>query len=261
MTRHWRRLLTRGISEVVSIARRAARPRTGLRILMYHALGTRVTNDALGIYNMPPDLFARQIAALCSEPDLRYVSLTSRLAAQDHLSIAITFDDGFRDNLYCAAPILIEHGIPFTVFVCAGFIQENSCTYLSKLNLRELASLKGVTIGSHGATHAKLTGLDAKSLRDELVSSKDSLEQITGRSINSLSYPHGAVNRRVRDAAEEAGYVLGACSRFDINDSSRDPLLLCRTDILGIDSMRVFKQKIRGDWDWYRWRTKDVFTR
>jgi len=72
-----------------------------------------------------------------------------------------------------------------------------------------------------------------------------------------ISYPFGAVDRRVRDTAEKAGYLLAACSRFDINDISRDPFLLCRTEITGNDSVRVFQQKLHGDWDWYRWKRKD----
>src|SRR5271165_3844409 len=34
---------------------------------------------------------------------------------------ALTFDDGCRDNLACAAPILASHGAPFTVYVTTGF--------------------------------------------------------------------------------------------------------------------------------------------
>jgi hypothetical protein len=33
--------------------------------------------------------------------------------------------------------------------------------------------------------------------------------------------------------------------------------LLCRSDILGVDSVRVFRQKLHGDWDWYGWRRAD----
>ena len=121
----------------------------------------------------------------------------------------------------------------------------------------EIAALPGVSIGSHGATHTPLTQLDARALENELLTSKRTLEDITGRAITSLSYPHGAVDRRVRDAAAAAGYAIGASSRFDINAAGRDPLLLCRTDIHGNDSLRVFNQKLNGDWDWYRWRNPD----
>lgn len=36
--------------------------------------------------------------------------------------VAITFDDGFRDNYEIAYPLLKRMGVPFTVFVASGFI-------------------------------------------------------------------------------------------------------------------------------------------
>ncbi len=62
---------------------------------------------------------------------------------------------------------------------------------------------------------------------------------------------------RVRDAVQRAGYELGTCSRFDINHPDRDVFMLNRCVILGSDTSRVFQQKLRGDWDWYRWRSVD----
>ena len=256
-----RRLLTRSISEAVALARAGTGARTGLRVLMYHAVGSAATGDKLGIYSISPERFSRQIAALAARHRDAIVNLAQGVPPTDQLRIALTFDDGYRDNLRCAAPILQRQGIPFTVFACAGFIQNGSVEYLSKAELRELASMPGATIGSHGLSHTRLTELTSSALRNELVTSKRFLEDVTGREVTSLSYPHGVVDRRVRDAAEAAGYALGACSRFGVNNPACDPLLLSRTDILGIDSVRVFNQKLHGDWDWYRWRDTFVALR
>ena len=253
----WQRIAARGVSGAIALARCAAASRSGFRVLMYHAVGSAAADDTLGIYCISPELFAQQVAALIEYDNATLVSLEQGLTATATLRIAVTFDDGYRDNLYRAAPVLQAHSIPFTVFVCTGFMHEASGNYLAPAELRELAALPGVTIGSHGATHARLTDLDDRALRDELTTSKALLEEITGRSVTSLSYPHGAVDRRVRDAAAAAGYTVGATSRFDVNDATRDPLLLCRSDILGIDSVQVFKQKLHGDWDWYRSRSVD----
>ena len=252
-----RNIVTRGIAELNALAHAGRPPRTGLRVLMYHSVGSRAVGDQLGLYGIAPALFAEHMSALAAATGIKIVPLADGFAAGADCRVAVTFDDGYRDNLHVAAPLLQQHRIPFTVFVCTGFMRAHSENFLTPAELRELASLPGVMIGSHGATHAPLTGLDNQALHDELASSKAALEDATGRAVNAISYPHGAVDRRVRDAAAAAGYTTGACSRFDINGVARDPLLLCRTDIHAGDSVRIFRQKLHGDWDWYKWRTRD----
>ncbi len=40
--------------------------------------------------------------------------------------VAITFDDGYADNLYDALPLLEKHGLPATVFVCTGPVTQGA---------------------------------------------------------------------------------------------------------------------------------------
>jgi peptidoglycan/xylan/chitin deacetylase (PgdA/CDA1 family) len=252
-----RSLITHTIAEFSALARIGQPPRPGLRVLMYHSVGSQAVGDTLGLYGIAPDLFDKHMATLASGVAGRAVTLAEGMAAGAPPCISVTFDDGYRDNWRIAAPVLQKYQIPFTVFVCTGFMQDRSGNFLSPAEVRELASMSGVTIGSHGATHTPLTALDDRALREELVKSKSALENIIGRAVDAISYPHGAVDRRVREAAAAAGYTIGACSRFDINSPGRDPLLLCRTDIHACDTLRIFKQKLHGDWDWYKWRDRD----
>lgn len=252
-----RKLIARTISETIACGRLLAAPRPGLRILMYHAIGSPALGDRQGLFSMAPALFQQHIECLAAGFDEHVVVLTPGVEIKSQFDIAITFDDGYRDNLLVAAPILARHALPFTVFVSADFVREGRNGFLSPAELRELAAMPGAQIGAHGASHVSLSDCDDHQLQQELVSSRAYLEDIVGQAVVTMAYPYGAANRRVCNAAAAAGYQLAACSHAGINDPGRERLLLRRTEILGSDSIRTFQQKLKGDWDWYRWRTQD----
>jgi len=47
--------------------------------------------------------------------------------------VAVTFDDGFRDNFEVAAPILARHGIRATFYVTAGWVESGSAPWFCRL--------------------------------------------------------------------------------------------------------------------------------
>ena len=233
-------------------------PQTGLRVLMYHAIGTSIENDTRSLYNMAPKQFKKHMCHLAEYYKNYLVPFNLSALEGNSLKIALTFDDGYRDNLTVVAPILAELGIPFTIFICTGAVAESRTGFLTPEDVRELAALQGAKIGSHTISHSRLTECNDSQLKEELIASKNYLEDLIGSEVNMLSYPHGAVNNRVRDFVEKAGYQIGATSRFDLNEFGRDPLLLCRTDIWAQDNLSIFEQKLQGNWDWNRWRSTDL---
>lgn len=228
--------------------------RDGFRILMYHAVGTNIPEDTPNIYNISPTLFEQHMKQLKSVNNGNLIDINN-IQSNNKSGIAITFDDGYRDNLHIAAPILKKLNIPFSVFVITNEVKNRNPLFLSPKDIRSLVNEYDVNIGSHSATHARLAECNDHKLKEELISSKHYLEDLLGYEITTISYPHGSVNRRVRDMAENLGYRLGATSKFDINQKDQDPLLLCRTDIWSDDNSARFMGKLNGDWDWYRWRT------
>lgn len=254
----WRRAISRGISDLVALGTGHQAPPPGFRVLMYHAVGTPVPDDRLGINNISAKRFKEHMSMLRNQPELQLVSFAAGDVATIGPEVAITFDDGFKDNLYVAAPILQELQIPFTVFVAANLIGSGRQEYLTGEELRQLATVPGASIGAHGANHVALTQCDDAQLAAELSQSRQQLEDLLGQPVSSMSYPFGAVDWRVRCAVAEAGYVRAGTSRMDLNHKGRDPLLLCRTFIDTHDDQQVLKQKINGSWDWYRNRCRDV---
>ncbi len=94
-------------------------------ILFYH----KVYQRSVGRWGEPvigPDELERQVAYLSRE--FQPVSLSELAAAlQDgrripERAVALTFDDGYRNNLRLAAPILRHYGVPATLFVVTGLV-------------------------------------------------------------------------------------------------------------------------------------------
>ena len=222
----------------------------GRRVLMYHAIGSPVPEDVQGRYNLSPHSFERQMARL-ADSGVLVVPLQ-----EGREGVAITFDDGYRDNLTRALPVLERHSFPFTIFIATGLVRSGNPLYLSSADVKLLAMHPLVSIGAHGDSHSRLTQLSDVDLAAELTGAKSWLENITGKPVTSLSYPHGAVDARVRAAAAAAGFALACTSEFGANDAGRDSLALRRLDIWSTDDEAKFQAKLAGNWDWMRFFTR-----
>jgi peptidoglycan/xylan/chitin deacetylase (PgdA/CDA1 family) len=109
-------------------ARRAARwlrSRAGRSalILGYHRVAT-TTIDPFGIC-VSPDHFDGQLDALRQMADVIDLNTLRQGLQSGNLpkrAVAVTFDDGYQDNLTTALPLLAAQNIPATVFVVSGVL-------------------------------------------------------------------------------------------------------------------------------------------
>jgi peptidoglycan/xylan/chitin deacetylase (PgdA/CDA1 family) len=104
-------------------------------VLTYH----RVNDDH--------DPFFPGVPTAVFEQQIRYISraypvLTledayerARRGALPSGALCITFDDGYRDTLTHAAPVLARHGVPATLFVTTGFIGGAEVPWFDRLAL------------------------------------------------------------------------------------------------------------------------------
>lgn len=81
------------------------------RILTYHSIGDR-DHDM----NVTLEAFVQQMQWLFENENIISVSD----AAQGNPGVAITFDDGYLDNLENVATILNQYGFPATVYMVPG---------------------------------------------------------------------------------------------------------------------------------------------
>lgn len=108
-------------------AARRLTTRKSFRIVTYHGVDRHhdpvVNFDRL---QTDPALFERQISALARRfrvVPLKAAALTFMADGQwPERALAITFDDGYLNNLEVAAPVLDRLGLPATFFVTAGFV-------------------------------------------------------------------------------------------------------------------------------------------
>jgi peptidoglycan/xylan/chitin deacetylase (PgdA/CDA1 family) len=134
---------------------------------------------------------------------------------------AITFDDGYLGVHEHALPYLSGRRLQATIFAIAGDVDQRR--RMTDQHLCD-AVAHGFWIGSHTREHVSLNRLDDAVLRDELHTSKAELEQRVGTPVDLLAYPYGHFDRRVRDAAEAAGY-RGAFSYLNGKVTAADDVM------------------------------------
>jgi peptidoglycan/xylan/chitin deacetylase (PgdA/CDA1 family) len=105
--------------------KRRGDPRPGPRglVLLYHRIDNIPDVHGLGV---PPDLFEVHLQWLQSECHI--VALDDLLGAPvedlPDRAVALTFDDGYEDNLRVAVPALQQHGASATFFLTTGHLQD-----------------------------------------------------------------------------------------------------------------------------------------
>jgi peptidoglycan/xylan/chitin deacetylase (PgdA/CDA1 family) len=170
-------------------------------VLVYHTISSPpepMPADA----DISPERFEQQLRWLSRWGNV--VPLEETLRESSRRSIAITFDDGYRDNLTVALPLLEKFRLPMTLFVTAGFLGRKE--FLSKAELRELSLHPLVTIGAHGLWHRHFNRLTPDDARFELVESRRLLEEITGQTVDLLAWPYGECNAELEALSAECGY-------------------------------------------------------
>jgi peptidoglycan/xylan/chitin deacetylase (PgdA/CDA1 family) len=204
--------------------------------LAYHGVAdVSLRRDPEGLFVRPQDL-RRQIAKL-REWGYRLVTfgeLADEVARGGGAGVsALTFDDGFVDNLDTLAPLLEAVEAPATVFVVSGWLGQPhpSVSWTRILTTEEVRAMAegGVEIGGHSATHADLSTLSYDGALDELSRGKAELEEILGQPVEVAAYPYGRANEDAVRACRDAGF-RAACTTSG-QGSWEEPHRLPRQDM------------------------------
>jgi len=290
------------------------------RVLVYHRIrpDEAVVPSLAGSMNVAVNDFEKQIKFI-----QKYFHVLSLEQITDIIkekksfpprALAITFDDGYRDNYTMAFPILKAHSIPATIFVTTGYINTNrtfwwdavemivertapellnqffkgkfyfkpgipknndyvtllqyfnsipaaeradileglikQCENVTELRYQNLSwdeimemDKHGVAFGSHTVSHAIASEISKVQLVQEIVESKQVLENRLKKQVHSFAYPRGAAadyNDEVIQILKDSGYTCAVTNIKGINYAEDDLYRLKRSGIYGHESYATF---------------------
>lgn len=160
-----------------------------------------------------------------------------------NFSILTSWDDGTEEDLRLIK-LLKKYKLPAIFFVP-----------IKSWGFDNLYKYEGFAIGSHTVRHPQdLKLLSDPTLEEELMTSKTTLEEVLGTSIDWFCYPRGRYNQRVKDVVKKAGYKyartthVGSITKID----DQDPLEIDTTVHVGYD-----RAEYNGD-SWLNYATKNL---
>jgi len=237
--------------------------RSFLAVLLFHRVTDAIPEDGLTVSTQRFERLCRML-----KRNFHVVPLADIFALRQagrpfpRRTVAITFDDCYRDNLF-AARVLAEHRLPACFFVPTAYVGTDHVfdwdrglkrmANLSWEDVREMAGM-GHEIGSHTVTHPDMAQVPVEQARRELVESRNVLEAELDRPARWFAYPFGGKNNFRADRVPlvfEAGYE-GLVSGFGgfLHREARDPIVP-RVTVPELHSVLNLELHLRGGLDWY----------
>jgi len=158
--------------------------------------------------------------------------------------LAITFDDGYRDNFENARPVLEKLSLPATFFVVTEWMGSDVVPWWDQargvrhpwMTWDQVRALhrSGFEVGAHTRSHVDLGKASPGEARDEVLGARQELERQIGVRVDSFAYPYGGrqhVTEANREVVKDAGFRC-CCSAFGgINPAGADPFRLKRVPV------------------------------
>jgi peptidoglycan/xylan/chitin deacetylase (PgdA/CDA1 family) len=245
-------------------AARAARwlNRRKLVVVCYHGVTLRadgVPGDAAGL-QVRAERFRRQLRYLAGRYNVISLDDYRRARASGgglpRNPLLITFDDGLRNCLTAALPLLKGERLPASFFVITDLMHDaddrspewtsaDDASVLSWDEAARLGSGDGYEIGSHTASHKWLPALDDEALAGEIEGAAREIGSRLGTQDLALAYPWGGRDARVLGTVQKA-HTLAFTTDGVPNPLDEDPLELARVLVGDHDSRAALALRVAG---------------
>lgn len=178
--------------------------------------------------------------------------------------VIITFDDGYKDNLINALPILKKFSLKAVLFFITDISYNKWDTDVENrpkekdfklMNLEEIKEFYAsglIEIGGHTTSHLDMPTIDDYILKKDLEISKKKIEKITGKKAISFAYPWGRNNEKSRKVVKDIGYQFAVSTESGSPCFSDNLFEIQRVGIYSKDDMEKFKKKLSGNYPFMR---------
>ena len=140
-------------------------------------------------------------------------------------TVTLTVDDGGVGNYSYIYPVLEKNELQGMFFIPTSFINSSENrrpSYMNSTQIREI-SQSGHIIGSHSHSHPKnISLLSRAKVLEEWRTSKEILEDITGRAVTTCSIPGGFYNPAHLPLLKELGYkqIYNSSPRYVVTEKN-----------------------------------------
>lgn len=247
-------------------------------ILTYHRIADLVPSIPKPSLNVSPRSFRRQLQGMV-ERGYVFRSL-SWLLRQHRIGrelpakvVVVTFDDGYAGVYDYAFPILVELGIPATVFLNTAYLDADqpfpfddwgtahwqkapgsAWRPLSTAQCREMLASGMIELGAHTHTHDDFRNRPSE-LEADLRMNVSQLRERFELSEVTFAFPfgrwrHGYVSDELLAAVRRVDVCCALTTECEMIRPSSDPFGWGRFNVYDFDTARTIAGRLRG---WYSW--------
>lgn len=230
------------------------------RILMYHMVNRQKPKARFNKLRVDPAEFERQLRWL-RDGGWKFVFMSEIEHSTERKTVALTFDDGYRDNYLLADPLLKQYGAKATLYLVVDrhdrdwsqskkeHHSDGELMDEPKLLDDDVANMLNSgrwELGAHTLTHANLVLMGPEQRKNEIHESRRLLQDRFQTVVQSFAYPFGIFEKEDVAYVDSAGFRTAVTTMQGIsNDTDKERLYLPRVKVSGHDGLMSFQLRMR----------------